>query len=169
MAPTPNHPFTFAQDLIAALVSAYAAVPLPLPSRRYISEGQIAIDCEQVVVEPIRSYRGTVNRVTDTTVPQRCFSLRTAEFRIWIIRCTSTPVDIGNGEVRMPNPDEIEAFSEPIITDLFFMPYSLQVAAVNGDLGVGCDDLLFQQANVHPPSGGYGGVNLIVEYQLGNG
>lgn len=157
--------FLIAQSILDAVVGGYEEAGVPLPSRQVIADGHpIAHDCELVAVSLSRTYRGTASTVIAPTVPQRCFSLRTAEYHVWIVRCTSKPQE--NGEP--PAAATITSFAQPILTDAWLLPYVLQTAALSDNLAAPCDDITVGQLTGLNPQGGFGGSDLIVEFQLGN-
>lgn len=153
-----------AQLLLDAVVEGYGEAGITLPERQLVADGHpIAHDCELVVVSLSRTYRGTPAGITPPVQPQRCMSLRTAEYHVWIVRCTSSPQDSGDA----PTVSTVQSFAAPILTDAWLLPYVIQTAALEGSLGAPCDNILVAQLTGLTPSGGFGGSDLIVEYQLG--
>lgn len=133
-------------------------------THNFIADGLVVHNCESVVVSLGRVYRGTSNRPTDLITSQRCVGVRTAEYHIWIVRCASTPDDSGNP----PSTTLIESFAEPLYTDMWVLPWGLTIAALDGSLGFSCDDILISTITMQRQQGAYAGVELLVEYQLGN-
>lgn len=159
----PTVVFDIAQDILAAVVTGYAANSISLPSRRYVADGgEVALDCELVAVALGRVFRGSPNSPADSFIPQRCVGIRTAEFHVWIVRCASAPQDSGDP----PSTATIESFSELMMTDAWFLPYALAQSVGAGNLG-SCDEMFIGDLTVQGPQGAFVGVDLIVQHQLG--
>lgn len=156
--------YTIAQDLLEAVVDVYATAGVSLPDRQVVVEGLPAWDCESVMVSLRRVFRGLPN-IQSAQQTLLCAGVRTAEYHISIIRCASTPDDDGNP----PTPTTIQGFSKPILTDAWVLVSGLQTAALDGDLGIACDSILIGDLAVVGPEGAFGGVDLVIQWQLGAG
>jgi hypothetical protein len=96
----------FLQAVLDQVVSSYASYNMPLPSRRYYTLGQPAVDCEQVVVSFVQMYVGSPG--DEATEPRRCNDPRSATMNVSVSR--EVPVVGQNG--RPPSADNIESFAE---------------------------------------------------------
>lgn len=154
----PTHIFDIATTLLDSVVAIYADASVPLPTRQCVVEGTPAWDCEMVVVYLRRTYPRYAE------LPLRCSGLRSAELHISIIRCASTPQDDGTP----PTCATIESFSSLILTDAWLLPAGLSETSFNGGLGFPCDGIEIGDLIVNGPDGGFGGVDLTINYQLGD-
>lgn len=165
MAAAVDHVFTIAERIRDTVVAIYADAGVGLPARQYVSDGgEIAFDCELLAVGLEQVYRGAPNFASPILVSQRCASLRTAEFHVWIVRCASVPQDDGSP----PSTTSIESFALPLYTDVWLLPSGLTQAALDGDLGSSCDDVLVGNLLVKGPEGAYVGVDLSLSFLLGS-
>lgn len=162
MTQPPSHIFDVATTLRDTVETLYLNEGISLPTRRYISDGAVAWDCELMAVELTAVFRGPpLSPVENFT--QRCMGVRTARFNVWIVRCASTPNEDGSP----PATHRIEALADDIYTDAWFLPTQLAQAAMDGTLGIPCDDLVIGELEIVGPEGGFGGVRQPVEWQLG--
>jgi len=157
-----THVWGIATLLRDQVIDIYSDAGLSLPGRRYVSEGAVAIDCELMAVELRRVFRGLP--LQENVGDLRCIGLRTAEFHIFIFRCASVPQDSG----APPSTGTIESFAQPIYTDAWVLPSELQYRVSSGTYGFpGCENILVGNLDIVGPEGGFGGVDLTVEWQLG--
>jgi hypothetical protein len=96
----------FLQAVLDQVFSSYASYNMHLPSRRYYTLGQPAVDCEQVVVSFVQMYVGSPG--DEATEPRRCNDPRSATLNVSISR--DVPVVGQNG--RPPSAENIESFAE---------------------------------------------------------
>jgi hypothetical protein len=89
-------------QVLEVIVDRYAHHAVTLPSRRYWTMGQEAIDCEQLVLSFQQLYIGPPG--DEATSPQRCNSPRSAVFKATIAREIPTT----NGRGQIPTEDRIQ-------------------------------------------------------------
>jgi len=132
--------------------AVYGSYNVPLPSRRYWTMGQPAIDCEQLVVSFIQMYVGTPGDQAST--PQRCDMPRTAVLVVSVAR--QIPVVGQNG--RPPSADKIEEGSYLSSIDAWVLMESIKVLDPWDDTSLGMGVI----ATVDSPSneGGFSVTNM---------
>ena len=87
--------------ILSRIETVFQSYNVPLPSRRYWTMGEVAVDCEQVVVNFLQMYLGTPG--DEQSSPQRCHVPRTATVIISISRPVATVGQNG----RPPSGDKI--------------------------------------------------------------
>ncbi len=87
--------------ILSRIETVFQSYNVPLPSRRYWTMGEVAVDCEQVVVNFLQMYLGTPG--DEQSAPQRCHVPRTATVIISISRPVATVGQNG----RPPSGDKI--------------------------------------------------------------
>ena len=92
-------------------IEVFEEYNVPLPSRRFWTVGEPAIDCEQLVVSFIQTYLGLPGN--QASEPQRCQSPRSVVLTISISR--EIPVVGVNGKA--PTGDKIEEASRIAVVD----------------------------------------------------
>lgn len=136
----------FLEAVLNQVVSSYASYNMPLPSRRYYTLGEPALDCEQAVVSFVQMYVGSPG--DEATQPRRCNDPRSATVNVIVTR--SIPVVGQNG--RPPAAEVIQAAAEITAYDAYIL---LDSAA---------------QMDVWEPAGGFGmGVIATVEVRTAEG
>lgn len=70
--------------LLDAVVEEFEAVGVPLPSRRYLTHGQTAADCDQLTVSLIQLYRGEPS--APPSEPTNCNSRTSAVVEVELLR-----------------------------------------------------------------------------------
>jgi hypothetical protein len=92
-------------------IEVFEEYNVPLPSRRFWTVGEPAIDCEQLVISFIQTYLGLPGN--QASEPQRCQSPRSVVLTISISR--EIPVVGVNGKA--PTGDKIEEASRIAVVD----------------------------------------------------
>lgn len=148
------HLYDLADKLLAVAV---AAVDSP-PERRYVSNGEVSIDCALVAVELLRVYVGLpgAEQVTANVCKGNPHS---ADYRLWVTRCV--PAE------GVPSAAEIDASAREILTDGWRLRRAV-ITALNIDENIvsSCDNARVGPLLLYGPSGGYGGVNMMVTVQV---
>lgn len=152
--------YTVASQALAAVVSRFATEGISLPARQYVTGGQIALDCEQVVVEVVRVYTGTPG--AELANPVSCAVPRSAEMRIWIVRCVPTLKDNGD----FPTQAELDASGEELLTDGWVLVWGLLQEYRDGNFLSQCDKLVIGNLSAVGPEGGFGGFTLSFDADL---
>lgn len=164
MPPLPsNHIFVTAAEILDAVVDLYADESIPLPARQLVTEGELAWDCDLVGVELRRVYRGQPG--FEDPSPISCAGLRTAEFHVWIVRCAAPMHKDGSP----PTVAAIQTVAEEVMTDAWLLPTGLVTAINDPDhpLSLPCASTVVGPLNIQGPEGGFVGVDLLIQWQLG--
>jgi hypothetical protein len=103
----------FLDRVLAKVVETYEEYNIDLPSRRFWTMGEPAIDCEQLVVSFIQMYLGLPG--DEASQPQRCTQPRTAVLSISLSR--QIPVVGNNGKA--PSGEKIQEGSEIAAVDCY--------------------------------------------------
>lgn len=89
----------FLDRVLQTVETRYAAYGMPIPTRRYWTTGQAAVDCEQLVVVFQQMYLGAPG--AQTSQPERCNAPRTATLSISVAR--EVPSGGINGQAPAPH------------------------------------------------------------------
>lgn len=109
------------QGILDRVVAIYASYGVPLPSRKYWTMGNPAMDCEQLVVSFIQSYLGAPG--DEASQPQKCNMPRSMVVSITVTRDIPTVGQSG----RTPQPEKIQAASEISAVDAWILMASLNL------------------------------------------
>ena len=141
------------EGVLDRVVSIYESYGMPLPTRRYYTFGQPAVDCEQVVVSFAQMYLGPPG--DEASLPQRCNMPRTVVMNIFVSR--AIPVVGANGKA--PDGDKIEKAAEVSAVDAWILMNSLYLLdqwEEDGPFGLG----VIATVDVDEPQGGFQTVNM---------
>lgn len=94
-------------DVVAAALGSDA------PERRYVTTGQPAFDCEQLVVSIDRILGHQGNPGVETNDVVRCLTMRAVELSVWTCRCVPVVADDGTP----PPAEEIDAAGLEVAQD----------------------------------------------------
>lgn len=121
--------------VLEKVVEVYEDYNVPLPSRRFWTMGEVAIDCEQLAVSFVQVYLGRPG--DQANEPQRCQMPRSAVLTISISR--QVPIVGQNG--RPPSDDKIQEASEIAAVDAWMFMELInkldQWKEEEGDFGMG--------------------------------
>lgn len=154
--------FDIGQELQAAVEAKYAAELIPLPDRRFVAEGTVVWDCEQLTVRFIRSFSGLPGAPRTDPMGQRCAQPRSAEYEVALIRC-SAPIQSTSAT---PTVAAMETSAETFLRDAWLLPIAIAEAASDGLIGGGCSNVVVGSLTGRGPEGGYGGNQVTVEVGL---
>lgn len=147
---------THLRDMLDGIIERIGTVfqshNVGLPSRRYWTMGQPAIDCEQVVVSFVQMYLGAPG--DEATTPQRCNVPRSAVLQISISR--EVPTVGMNG--RPPSADKIEQASHMGAIDAYVLMECVREFDMWDETGYGLG--VIATVNVEGPEGGFQTVNM---------
>lgn len=149
-----------ANDVLTAVVDAFAAANVALPSRRYVHTGAVAHDCEQLVVSTMRNYRGEPLQ----EAPGRSrgpYEPRSVEVDVALIRCVSVPNEVGDP----PSAATLDGEGEARHADLWIITHGLYLAHKNGELET-CQQLAIGDAEAVGPDGGFAGWTVTAHLQV---
>lgn len=119
------------QGVLERVETIFQSYNVNLPTRRYWTMGQPAIDCEQLVVSFVQMYLGAPG--DQATTPQRCHVPRTAVISIMISR--AVPVVGANG--RPPSQEKIEESAHSSAIDSWVLMQSINLLDQWDDTGFG--------------------------------
>lgn len=148
--------YTLARALLDRVVAEFSLAGVPLPARQYVSNGAVAFDCEQLVVQV-----GDVRHGLPEGPEERRLKLprmMSTDLSVWLIRCV--PVQDNNG--RPPNAAAIEASATEILLDRRLC----WLATMSKDWQDECQDASGGTNSGIGPEGGYGGSVTRVTVQL---
>ena len=144
----------FLDAVLARVVEVYEEYNVDLPSRRFWTMGEPAIDCEQLSVSFIQMYLGLPG--DQASQPQRCTQPRTAVLSIAVSR--QIPVVGNNGKA--PSGEKIQEGSEIAAVDCYlFMELIRRLDQwEDGEYGMG----VIATVEAGNPEGGYETVRMQV-------
>lgn len=130
-------------ELLESIVDEFALLGLPLPPRQYVANGDVAFDCEQLVVTLERVYSGLPGQETTrrTLLPR----LQSAQYAAYLVRCAPVMDDRG----RPPEEAAMEASAITLYSDMNVM------WRVIGTIWGNCRDSSIGTVEIVGPSGGY--------------
>jgi hypothetical protein len=144
----------FLDAVLARVIDVYEEYNVDLPSRRFWTMGEPAIDCEQLSVSFIQMYLGLPG--DQASQPQRCTQPRTAVLSIAVSR--QIPVVGNNGKA--PTGEKIQEGSEIAAVDCYlFMELIRRLDQwEDGEYGMG----VIATVEAGNPEGGYETVRMQV-------
>lgn len=152
--------FALAQILLDTVTDDFAAAdpPIELPTRQYISNGEVAYDCAQLTVELARFYVGTPAQEYAGVARQG--EVLAAEFEVALLRdqC-DVPVVSDDGA---PSTEAIETSAEVILRD----GQRLAGVFLRTPKPNGCPRVKVIACPHHGPAGGVAGWVLMIRVSL---
>ena len=134
-------------NILADVVATFESYAVPLPSRRYWTVGQSAIDCEQLTLALTQGFLGSPgNQLSE---PQRCTVPRSVVVLITVAR--EVPVVGVNG--RPPAADKITEGSKIAAVDAWVLLQSLNAFDQWEQYGLGLG--VIATVEFSPPEGGF--------------
>lgn len=151
--------YDLASSVLASVASRMTAAGDPPPDRRYVHAGEVAFDCEELVVSAT-----VLDHAFPGESPQMhvCAPPRHVVFEVWLIRCAPVQDDHGNP----PSVAELDAAAAQVLTDMWVLPLVLYDGLIEHDWGGianceacdACDSVLFSSVEAVGPEGAFGGV-----------
>lgn len=138
--------------ILSRIETVFQAYNVPLPARRYWTMGEVAVDCEQVVVNFLQMYLGTPG--DEQSAPQRCHVPRTATVVISISR----PVVTVGQNGRPPSGDKITESSYTSAIDAWVLMECIREFDMWDDSGYGLGVIATLDSS--GPEGGFQTVNM---------
>lgn len=149
--------------LLAVEAGSYAEA---LPARRYVSNGEVAWDLEdvcaaiaglggQVTVRVVRSFTHAGVLAAEIPAAMGFVAGLGAEIEIQVMRCVPI-VDTAGDYITVPSPSEIEASAAVILSDASDVFAAVLAAYRSGDLP-GCSGVAYGGWVGAGPQGGIGG------------
>lgn len=156
-----------AQAILNVVVDAFLDSAVALPERQYVSDGSIAIDCEQLTVTIVQVYRGLPGEIqTDPMGPRRCATVSSFECAIILVRCVPTLKESSAGQIVFPTVHELDSSAQTILQDGAILWRGLMAAWAEGTLVPGCDQLALGPMISLGPEGGFAGWTVSLEAQF---
>lgn len=145
-----------AAKLLDDMATALITTGRSIPSRRYITAGEVADDCEQFVVTLNRLFHGLPSDETPLEVD--CRSATSAEFEVRLTKCVPTVGEDGTP----PSAANLTTAGAVTINDAQAMQEALYSIAPPGDWSM-------TAVQVNPPSGGFVAISLEVSMWIDGG
>lgn len=152
----PSRLMDVAQEVLDAVVAAFAGAAIDLPARQFVSNNGVAYDCEQVSVEVggLSTGSATADRVGSLRVPVR----KVATILVALIRdCQPMSSEEGNP----PDVETIEAASDQLLADA-----SVLISVFKKSTLASCEDTSVQSCVPYGPEGGVAGWVLTIRTAL---
>lgn len=157
--------FDMADALLTAIEAAFAAQSVDLPDRRYVHHGEIAWDCEQLVVNAGPVYVGTA--AAQVGNPLRCGWATTAVFSILLLRCIPIVERDESGQpVGFPTAEELQSSAEALQTDAVILFHHGVLQALQDEVFGETPDVVLQPMAAQGPQGGLAGWGLSLSVTL---
>lgn len=157
----PSKIYDIASDLLDSVVARVEDVfddytpAIVLPARRYVHAGDVAFDCEQVVVTVpeaglTHAFPGEAAAILVCSPP------RHVALEVWVVRCVPTLKDNGDP----PSTVELDAAAYLTLVDMWSLAYVLW--AFRDDWSGPCASLLFGPVEIIGPEGAFSAVKATV-------
>lgn len=165
-APDPLRLYAACRELLDVVIEGYIANALPIPERRYVSDGPlVAWDCEQVTSYCENTFAG----LSDAELPSAtdAAGVRSARLYVEVVRKSPT-FDAPAGLQQMPPPpppERIDDNAKVALVDAIMLPWCVRAAKRAGTLP-SCAGLIIDQWQAIGPAGSYVGSRLGVRVQL---
>lgn len=160
MPPAATIVHDMAVDLLEVVGDALEAKGVTLPERQYVHVGEVADDCEQLVVSVPRLYVGLPSAQDLTGI--RCSSSITVELHPRLTVCVPT---VEGDPPTFPSAEELNQAGMVLGVAGWAMLQGV-VAAVKGDLWTSCQEVVVGDLLAHGPAGGYSGWDLTVRVMI---
>lgn len=132
-------------QLLNDVTFVFGEESVTLPTRQYIHFGQVAIDCDQLVVEYVGAQRTNVDSQT------ACTPIYAHTWRVWILRCVPTLNQVGQA----PEPADLTSSTITQLTDASILEYGLPRHWKETD---NCSHTWVSSVTAYGPSGAISGV-----------
>lgn len=148
----PSKIYDTAADLLDSVVTRMTDVyddyepAVELPDRQYVHAGEVAFDCEQVVVSGMNlthAFPGEAGAILVCSPP------RHVQLDVWIVRCV--PTLSGNGDP--PTAAALDASAQIVLKDLWVLAYVLWDGYKAKDWGGDCAAVLLGPVGIVGPEG----------------
>lgn len=139
--------------ILEAVLDAYAAtVPaIEPPERQYVHFGNIAADCDQLVVE----YGGATPLEADNFL--LCIPVTDHIYRIWVIRCNPAWEDDN-----IPSASTLDSAAQTVLRDAYVLAGLFPAELKEANL---CSKLQIVSLEPFGPEGNLGGVILNITFK----
>lgn len=151
--------FDAAVDLLGRVEDAAANAGVVLPERRFVSNGEVAFDCELVAIQVPTGFRGSP-ALPSPDRNRRNVTVWTFEFTVWLIRCVPTINDRGI----VPTAAALQDSASVILRDAHILTYDLM--PLLDDLSDTCTHVAAGNLVGVGPEGGFAGWQLPIQIGL---
>lgn len=165
MASTVDSLYQAGADLLAACVAALDLTTARAPERAYVSDGPVALDCEQVTVHFANLAQADTSPSAPVLQPARRLlgaSLAVLGMVITATRC----VPVVSNEGRPPTVAAIQESALVVAQDVWALWNHLHQQIRDGSLFPGCQGVYIDPALPINTSGGVGGWTLTVRVPM---
>lgn len=162
MPANPTRLYDLAAGVLAAVETTYQAENIPLPDRRYVSDGPPAYDCEQVVVALVRMYPGLPFQEDPGQPILKLTLMRSVTLAVHVVRC----IPVVNNAGKAPSVDAMEASGLTVLTDSWMLPWAMLEGHRQQVFAELCDTIGMRELTPAEPLGGFGGSILLLDAQL---
>lgn len=120
--------YALAWDILHAVEQHFLNEGVNLPERRYVHVGQVALDCEQLVLAVDQL---TAGLPLGTPPSSRCVQPKTLRARLWLIRCVPTLTEQGDP----PSFASLDESARTLLIDAWTLPAAVLYAQSSGAFG----------------------------------
>lgn len=159
----PSKVYDTATDILDSVVARLGDLyddytpAIDVPDRQYVHGGDVAWDCEQVVVTVPEA--GLTHAFPGEAAAMLvCSPPRHVAFEVWIVRCVPGPKDNGDP----PTVTDLDDAARKTLTDLWVLAYSLWAGYDAGEWGGACASVLLGPVEIIGPEGLYTAVKATV-------
>lgn len=149
MALDPNRIYTNANLILLDVVEAFSDLSLTPPSRQYVQMGQVAMDCEQLVVEYVGANR------LDLATQRNCTPRYDHLFRVWCVRECEPLIE----SLNFPTPDSLDDRAHDLMKDAYVLLFGYPAVLAEND---GCENTAIISLSPYGPAGNIGGSFITV-------
>lgn len=158
------------KDAIVTRWPTDPAVATPLPARRFVSNGSMVWDCDQLAIGIDTNYGTTGDPAFESISAQVMgglgYVVTAASVTALLLRCIpEAEYDAAGEPTYVPTPEEIESSAETILTDAVVLFNVILEASEVGDLGP-CQGIAYERGQAEGPEGGLGGWSVKIRALL---
>lgn len=164
MAPPKFILYDIATEVKDAVVAGFDAEDVELPDRRFVANGAIADDCEQLAVAVQRIFQGTPDGETALVDDVAGAGLRSIDLIVRLTRDCQPLMDHTNDVV---DAADIDAAGRVLLIDGWLLRKIVTAAKRAGDILSACDKAVIGPCVSFGPQGGFGGWELTIRAQVG--
>ncbi len=149
--------YDLATDILTSVVDRLTGAGIGVPDRRYVHAGEVAFDCEQLVVT-IPEAGLTHAFPGESAKVEHCSPPRHVAVEAWLVRCVPSLTDSGDP----PTTGALDAFAAVQLADLWALAYVLWAGYDAGEWASTCATVLMGPVTVVGPEGTHGAVKATV-------
>lgn len=151
---------TAGHAILDAMVAHLSADPtFVMPTRQYITGGDVAFDCDQIVVAGVRIFPGAPG--APAAGRTQAFSVWSLEAQVIVVRCA--PMSESG---QPPLASQLTAYGDIVMADGGALIRAALAGWEDHTLIPGCSHVQIGPLNWVGPEGGVGGASLTIQAQL---